>query len=283
MSRIGIFGLGLIGTALAGRLIEHGHVPTGFDPDAERSTRFAQMGGTPGDAATIWQTDVVFSCVFDTDQLAQLIENAPQSDCILVSVSTCDPDRMPELAVAAAAKGIKLIEAPISGTSGSLAKGEVLLMVAGDALVAQYLNPILQILSRQWLHVGEIGNGNRAKLAINLVLGLNRAALAEGMVFAEALGLSAQDFLNIARASAAHSAVMDIKGDQMASRDFTPQGRIRQSAKDFTLIRDSAAAAGQGLPFASTYLEMMQNALEQDEGELDNAAILLPIERSKPQ
>ena len=107
-----------------------------------------------------------------------------------------------------------------------------------------------------------------------------RAALAEGMVFAEALGLSAQDFLSMAKASAAYSAVMDSKGQSMVDRDFSPQGRIVQSAKDFTLIRDSASAAGQGLPFTETYLAMMQDALDQGEGDLDNAAVLLPIART---
>lgn len=280
MTRIGIFGLGLIGSALAGRLSGAGHELYGFDPDPERCAEFTALGGTSCSAAEIWKADVVFSCVFDTDQLEALIEAAPMADNILVSLSTCDPDRMQALADMAASRGITLIEAPISGTSRALSQGEVLLLVAGDAETAHHLTPILEQLSRQHIHVGAIGNGNRAKLAINLVLGLNRAALAEGMVFAEALGLAPDDFLSIARASAAHSAVMDAKGDLMARRDFAPQGRIVQSAKDFTLIRDGAASVGQGLPFAETYLSMMQDAIENGEGDLDNSAILLPIARA---
>ena len=85
------------------------------------------------------------------------------------------------------------------------------------------------------------------------------------------------------RVSAAQSAVMDSKGAKMARREFSPQGRIAQSAKDFTLILDGAAAAGQGLPFARTYLQMMQAALAAGEGDLDNAAVLLPISRSRPE
>ncbi len=195
-------------------------------------------------------------------------------------MSTCDPERMPALAKAAALRGMTLIEAPISGTSTALATGDVVLLVAGDAAVVARIAPVLEAVSRQFLHVGVIGNGNRAKLAINLVLGLNRAALAEGMVFAQALGLDAADFLAMAKASAAYSAVMDSKGQLLVDRDFTPQGRIAQSAKDFNLIRDSAAAAGQGLPFTETYLAMMRDALEQGEGDLDNSAILLPIART---
>ena len=177
---IGIFGIGLIGNAVATRLISKGYHVSGFDPDPARGAVLEQMGGTTCDTQGVWDTGCVFSCVFDTDQLESLIANAPNSTATLISVSTCDPDRMAGLAVMAAAKGITLIEAPISGTSRSLAAGDVLLMVAGDRDVARDLAPVFEAISRAHIHVGDHGNGNRAKLAINLVLGLNRAALAEG-------------------------------------------------------------------------------------------------------
>lgn len=278
---ISIFGLGLIGSAVARRLIAAGYKVSGYDPNPAGNAALTDLGGTPCTEAQAWDADVIFSCVFDTDQLAAVIEAAPVKDKILVSVSTCDPDRMQGLADCASAKGLTLIEAPISGTSRALGEGDVLIMVAGDRDVVEQIAPILNALSRQYLHVGAIGNGNRAKLAINLVLGLNRAALAEGLVFAEALGLAPNDFLHIASASAAQSAVMASKGDMMAKREFAPQGRIVQSAKDFTLIRDGAAAMGQGLPFTETYLAMMRDAIEHGEGDLDNSAVLLPIARAK--
>jgi 3-hydroxyisobutyrate dehydrogenase-like beta-hydroxyacid dehydrogenase len=128
-----------------------------------------------------------------------------------------------------------------------------------------------------------VGQGNRAKLAINLVLGLNRAALAEGLVFAKALGLEPAGFLDLLQNSAAQSAVMPSKGKLMVARDFRPLGRIAQSAKDFTLIREQAAKAGQHLPFAETYQAMVDAGVEAGEGDLDNSGILLAIERSRDQ
>lgn len=282
ITQIGIFGLGLIGSALSARLLGAGYTVTGYDPSLERCSELTALGGTAASTREVWTAEAVFSCVFDTDQLAELIATAPETDTLLISMSTCDPERMAELSEAAQAKGITLIEAPISGTSKALGAGDVLLLVAGDETAIRRLDPVFKALSRQYIHVGEIGNGNRAKLAINLVLGLHRAALAEGMVYAEALGLDAADFLAMAKASAAYSAVMDSKGQLLVDRDFTPQGRIVQSAKDFNLIRDSAAAQGQGLPFTETYLAMMDDALAQGEGDLDNSAILLPISRTRP-
>ncbi|MGJ8609697.1 MAG: NAD(P)-dependent oxidoreductase [Octadecabacter sp.] len=280
--QIGILGLGLIGSSIATRLIAQGYDVSGFDPDKSRCDALETLGGTAQTLNGIWATGCVFSCVFDTDQLESLVTNAPKTTAILISVSTCDPDRMAGIGVAAAAKGITLIEAPISGTSKSLAEGDVLLMVAGDKDVAKTLAPVFDAISRAHVHVGDHGNGNKAKLAINLVLGLNRAAIAEGMVFAQTLGITPDDFLSLAKVSAAYSAAMDGKGALMATRNFEPLGRIAQSNKDFTLIAQKAADADQGLPFTQTYLAMMKDAMNHDEGDLDNSAVLLPIERAKP-
>jgi 3-hydroxyisobutyrate dehydrogenase-like beta-hydroxyacid dehydrogenase len=127
-----------------------------------------------------------------------------------------------------------------------------------------------------------VGNGSRAKLAVNLILGLNRAALAEGLVLAARLGLEPTAFLNVARGSAAYSQVMDVKGELMARREFrAPQSRIDQSLKDFTLMLDHARASGQALPFASVYVRMLEDCIAHGEGQWDNAAIAEAIARQR--
>lgn len=277
---VGIFGLGLIGTAMAERLLAQGVTVRGHDPAPERMEHLASIGGLATSPEEVWTADKVVAAVFDTDQLADVIANAPKRDgACLISVSTCDPERMPGLAEAALAKGIDLVEAPISGTSSQLAKGQVIFLVAGREETASRLASVFEKLSRAHFHVGAIGNGNRTKLAINLILGLNRAALAEGLVFARAIGLDPADFLELAGQSSAASAVMAAKGPSMAERDFTPTGRVVQSAKDFSLILDAAQKASRDLPFARTYEAMMQDCLSHGEGDLDNTAILLAIER----
>jgi 3-hydroxyisobutyrate dehydrogenase-like beta-hydroxyacid dehydrogenase len=278
---IGLFGLGLIGCALADRLIAAGVTVRGFDPDPNCMAQLEALGGHPMLADQIWEADCVFSAVFSTDQLAQLVEQSPVSNgAMIISVSTCDPSLMPGIAEDAARKGYDLIESPISGTSADLAAGDAILLVAGDRAIANDLAPVFEILSRAHFHVGDIGNGNRAKLAINLVLGLSRAAVAEGVVFARAVGLDPADFLDLALQSAAASKVMASKGPKMVARDFTPLGRVTQSAKDFGLIYEQAQRAGQGLPMAQRYLEVVADSLAQGEGDLDNSAVMLAIERA---
>ncbi|MEM7463431.1 MAG: NAD(P)-dependent oxidoreductase [Pseudomonadota bacterium] len=282
MSRtVGLFGLGLVGMAAAGRLLESGYDVVGFDPSGDRIKLLQQAGGESADADLIWQkASVIFVAVFDTDQLAALVEGAPtRSEAILIVLSTCDPDRMAEIGKAAEAKSIELIEAPLSGTSKQLAKGDAVFFVGGNVSCVDRLASLFGAMGKTHHYVGELGNGNRTKLAINLILGLNRAALAEGLVLAERLGLEPGEFLKLAQGSAANSAVMATKGPLMVSQDFNPQGRISQSYKDFSLIVGAANSVDQKLPFGETYLAMMNDCIENGEEAFDNAAIISAISR----
>lgn len=278
---IGLLGLGLIGQGIAARLIAVGVEVRGFDPDPACMELLTSLGGTSTQVDQVWDADLVISAVFSTDQLSDLIANAPNGKgSQLISVSTCDPDLMSDVAAKAQQKGIELIEAPISGTSADLTNGQAIMLIAGDAKTIESLAPVFSALVRAHYNVGSIGNGNRAKLAINLILGLSRAALAEGIVYAKAVGIDPSEFLDLALDSAASSKVMASKGPKMTARDFSPLGRITQSAKDFGLIYDTAIKAGQGLPMAQRYLEILGRSLDRGEGDLDNSAVLLEIERT---
>ncbi|GAB5377375.1 MAG: hypothetical protein AcusKO_38370 [Acuticoccus sp.] len=165
--------------------------------------------------------------------------------------------------------------------ASSSGRGTATLLLGGEDLALDRLEPLLPLIAGKWFRVGGIGDGNRAKLAINLILGLNRAAVAEGLVFAEALGLDLPAFLDVARQSAAQSQAMEQKGELMVTGAFAPLGRIDQSHKDFSLIRKAAAARGlAALPFAEAYLAMMEDGLAADEGGLDNSAIIKAIART---
>jgi 3-hydroxyisobutyrate dehydrogenase-like beta-hydroxyacid dehydrogenase len=281
---IGIFGLGLIGAALAGRLLAAGNAVRGYDPDAGRVSLFEEGGGVAADPGAVWRSDIVFSAVFDTDQLERLIDAAPHgTGGILVSMSTCDPERMAALEASAKQKGWILCEAPVSGTSAQLASGEAVFFIAGDAAATKRLSPLFAALGRAHFDLGAIGNGNRAKLVINLILGLNRAALAEGLVFAERLGLDPAAVLHLAQNSAAHSQVMATKGPLMVAGSFDAQGRVSQSLKDFAIIQKLAQGKNQRLPFAEIYQDMLKDCLDHAEGDFDNSAIILAIARARAE
>ena len=138
---------------------------------------------------------------------------------------------------------------------------------------------MIEAICPRWHHLGATGNGGRAKLAINLILGVNRAALAEGLVFAERMGLAPEAFLKVARESAAYSQIMDVKGGKMLKGDFSPQGYITQSLKDFSLMLEQARRLKQRLPLGETYAELMKGCVAAGEGELDNSAVINEIRR----
>ena len=289
-TRLGLIGLGLIGTALARRLIAGGFAVTGYDVTSEARARLADCGGTPVDTiAEIARTcPRVLIAVFNTDQVETVIEGpggllsvAPEQRQTrqVINFSTCDPDRMVALAQRAEACGLGFLETPLSGASDQVARGEAVCLVGGSRAALDETLDIIRVVCGKHYFMGAVGNGGKAKLATNLILGLNRAALAEGLVYAERLGLPLDTFFEEVRNSAAYSAVMDSKGEKMVTRDFKTLGKIVQSAKDFGLILKSAEAAGQRLPFASVYADMMAGCIAAGEGDWDNSAIIENIRR----
>ena len=128
---------------------------------------------------------------------------------------------------------------------------------------------------------GKIGDVGRAKLAVNLILGLNRLALAEGLVFAERLGLDPEAFLKVARSSAAYSQVMDVKGSKMVRNEFAAEGRVTQHLKDVHLMLEQAQRLKQRLPLLEIHAEVLEACIGQGEGDFDNSAVIREIRRRK--
>ena len=283
---IGIVGLGLLGSALAHRLIGAGFDPKGYDIDATKSAAFATAGGTADALDDVARCDVVLLAVFDTGQVEDVVRNAvlpavtPGIPKIVLSASTCDPDRIAAL-IGEVAPQVGMIEAPVSGSSKQVHDGDGVGLIGGARDTVDGVADILDALYPKWFFMGAAGNGGRAKLAINHVLGLNRLVLAEGLVFAERLGLDPKAFLDVARQSAAYSQVMDIKGPKMVSGDYSPQGFIHQSLKDFHLILDQAASRRQAMPLATLNAAVLEACVKQGEAERDNSAVIEEIRRRR--
>jgi 3-hydroxyisobutyrate dehydrogenase len=279
---VGLIGVGLMGEVYAQRLIAAGFGVIGFDIDAARNERLVKSGGRAGSLAEIArQYDPIVIAVFSTDQVEDLIERAllpAASGKVVICTSTCDPDRIAALG-ARVAHEMRFLEAPVSGTSAQVRQGDGVGLIGGDAATAQIAAPVLEALFPKRFHLGKVGDGGRAKLAINLILGLNRLALAEGLVFASRLGLDPAAFLQVARASAAASQVMDIKGPKMIAADFAPEGRVRQTLKDVYLMMDQARNIGQQLPLLEVHAAVLEACIRHGEGEKDNSIVIEEIRR----
>ncbi len=288
---IGVIGIGLMGMACAKRMRAAGLELLGYDVDAGKLDAFVKLGGKA--AASVAQIArecrQVVLAVFSTDQVEQTVDAlvaalpAGHAPLIALCVSTCDPDRISRLYERTPADKVRYVEAPVSGTSQQTEAGDALGMIGGDPAAAAECKAVLDAICPRRHHLGAAGNGGRAKLAINLILGVNRAALAEGLVFAQTLGLDPGAFLKVARESAAQSQVMDIKGPKMVSGDFSPHGFITQTRKDFLLMLQQAKERGQGLPLAETYIGIVEGCVAAGEGGWDNSAVIEEIRRRKPR
>jgi len=135
------------------------------------------------------------------------------------------------------------------------------------------------MLAERVLYMGPPGSGAKAKLAVNLVLGLNRAVLAEGLVFAERLGIGMPAALELFACTPAYSRAVDVKGRKMVSGDFGPEARLAQHRKDVGLMLALAGEAGQGLPFTEVHAAVLDRAIAAGDGELDNSAVIGEILR----
>jgi putative dehydrogenase len=279
-----------MGMACAKRLAAAGFHVIGYDVDGAKLKPLAALGARAATSVEeiARECDRVVLAVFNTDQVEQAIEG-PQGlvasrpsgapPLVAICVSTCDPDRIAALVARLPVARARFVEAPVSGTSEQTARGDALGLVGGDLPVVETVRDVITAIAPRWRHVGAAGNGGRTKLAINLILGINRAALAEGLVLAERMGLAPDRFLEAARESAAYSQVMDIKGGKMISGDFSPQGYITQSLKDFSLMLEQARRLRQRLPLGETYASLMEGCIAAGEGELDNSAVIREIRR----
>jgi 3-hydroxyisobutyrate dehydrogenase-like beta-hydroxyacid dehydrogenase len=284
-----VIGLGLLGGALAHRLLKAGFAVTGYDLDAAKTARLAELGGGPAVsvAAVAESCQTIVLAVFSTEQVETIVERdlvaavgGPPGRIVLCA-STCDPDRIALIGERAAARGLRFLETPVSGSSSQVARGEGVALIGGDAGVLSAAEPILRALFAAYFHVGKIGDGGRAKLAVNLILGLNRLALAEGLVFAERVGLEPAAFLDVARRSAAYSQVMDVKGGKMVRGDFAPEGRVTQHLKDVHLMFEQAVRVQQELPLLAVHAEVLEACVRHGEGELDNSIVVEEIRRRR--
>ena len=286
-SPVAVIGLGLMGEVYARRLLDARIPVIGYDIDPSKRDRLAAIGGRSVDsiAELAKPARCIIIAVFNTDEVEDVIEQhllpalGEGSKKIVLCMSTCDPEKVSALAERVTPRGIHYLDVPVSGTSEQVRRGEGVALVGGDVAILAEVKPLLDILFARSFHVGKIGDGGRAKLAVNLILGLNRLALAEGLVFAERLGLNPAAFLEVARGSASYSQVMDTKGPKMVRGDFSPEGRARQTLKDVHLMLSQAMALGQRLNMLEVHEDVLQSCVRAGEADMDNSVVIREVRR----
>jgi 3-hydroxyisobutyrate dehydrogenase len=282
---VGVVGLGLIGVALARRLMGAGFEVHGYDVEPKRNALLKEIGGHP--CASLREVGercgTILVAVLTTEQVEAVVGDGDPMRLtdrhVVISVSTADPDRI--AALAGRLHGPRFLEFPISGNSDQIILGNGVGMAGGERSTMEAVAPVLEAVTKQRYYLGAVGAAGRAKLAVNLVGGLNRAVLAEGLAFAESMGLDLAAFLEVLKGSAAYNRAMDTRGEKMIKGDFTPHGKVHQSRKDFSLMHEAARRSGQALPLAGVYLELIQSCVDHGESDLDNSAVFKELKRRR--
>jgi 3-hydroxyisobutyrate dehydrogenase-like beta-hydroxyacid dehydrogenase len=283
---VGVIGLGLLGSALSERLLAAGVAVRGFDLDPACRER-AEAAGC---LVAMSSADVARHCsqillsLPDADVSAAVVgELTPvlQQGATIIDTTTGDPQVMQRIGDELAAVGLGYLDAAIAGSSVQARRGDVLVLIGGDYEILRGCRNLLEAISPRSIHVGPRGSGARMKLVVNLVLGLNRAVLAEGLTLARTLGLDPQVALQVLQQSPAASAVMATKGEKMIAGEFTPQARLRQHLKDVRLILEAAGPGGA--PLSALHEALLQSLVDRGYGDEDNSAVIRAFQPSANQ
>ncbi len=275
---IGFIGLGLLGSALAERFLGAGLDVVGYDPAAGAGAALEAMGGrAAGSAAELARgCRRVVICLPHSGVTAEVleeIETVLAEGSVVLDATTGEPAAMAGFGRRLAFAGISYLDTTIAGSSGQVRAGEAIVMAGGERDVFEANNDLLALMAGRAFLVGPWGAAARMKLVVNLVLGLNRAALAEGLAFAAACGADERQALEVLKASPAYSRAMDVKGQRMLDRNYEPEARLRQHHKDVRLILSEGAQSGARLPLSTVHEALLTEAEQAGWGELDNSAI----------
>jgi 3-hydroxyisobutyrate dehydrogenase-like beta-hydroxyacid dehydrogenase len=274
--RVGVIGLGLMGTAIVERLLERGYVPVVWNRTREKADPFLARGAIWSDNPLVGCDRVIVS-LYSSDVVDEVLgpryrDVAPGT--IVIDTTTGEPSQSELWAGRLAECSACYIDAPISGSSEQTRRGEATVMVGGDESAFRRCDDLWPVLGKNVYHVGPSGGAAKMKLITNLVLGVNRAALAEGLALAERMGIDGGKALEVLKGSAAYSRQMDTKGQKMLDRDYSVQARLSQHLKDVRLILAEAQRAGIETPLVDAHRRMLELAETLGWGDADNSAVI---------
>ncbi|HEY9524890.1 MAG TPA: 2-hydroxy-3-oxopropionate reductase [Thermopolyspora sp.] len=286
MTTIGFIGLGIMGGPMAANLVRAGHTVAGYDLSPPRLEGLAADGGrvATGIGDVMAGADVVITMVPDSPQVEEVVFGADgllehgKPGLLHLDMSTIRPETSRQVAQAAREKGIRSLDAPVSGGERGAIDGTLSIMVGGAAEDVEAARPILGVLGTTVRHVGPSGAGQTVKAANQLVVGGIYGLVAEAIVLLEASGVDARTGLDVLAGGLAGSRILDLKRESMVNREFAPGFRIDLHHKDMGIAIAAAREAGVALPLTGLVAQLIAAAKAQGFGSLDHSALLKVIE-----
>ncbi len=283
--RVAFLGTGLMGAPMVRNLAAAGHDLHIWNrsPDkAEQLDDIATVHQTPADAVA--EADIVITMLYDgpvttTVLVDDGVIDAVSPGSLIIDMGSVEPDRDRKLAGIAAARGVRFLDAPVSGGVAGAEAATLTIFVGGEAADMKRARPVLQSMGRPNL-IGPLGAGQSAKLANQLIVAITIGAVAEAFKLGESAGCDPAILRTALRGGFADSRILELHGERMVKRDFAPGGRSRSQLKDIHNALAVAGEAGLKLPLADAAEAGFRSLVEDfDGGDLDHSAYYLWLEK----
>jgi len=280
--KIGFIGLGIMGKPMGKNLLAAGHELVVSNHNESAADELVELGAqraaTPKEIAE--QVDLVITMLPNSPQVAAValgevgIIEGSHPGLVYVDMSSIAPLAAREVSEALAEKGISMLDAPVSGGEPKAIDGTLSIMVGGDRAVFDDVQPVLAAMGNTVVHVGEIGAGNIAKLANQVVVAVNIAVVAEALVFSQKAGVSPEAVFEAIRGGLAGSTALEAKAPMMLDRNFKPGFRINLHIKDLTNALDTSHEVGVPLPLTAAVMEMLTTLKADGHESEDHSALV---------
>ncbi|HYZ53236.1 MAG TPA: 2-hydroxy-3-oxopropionate reductase [Streptosporangiaceae bacterium] len=287
MARIAFIGLGIMGSPMAANLVKAGHTVTGYNLTQPPIDALVAAGGrgATGIAEAVADAEIVITMVPADPEVQEVVlgeggvlANAPRGS-LLIDMSSITPQTSIAVAEAAKKRGIRVLDAPVSGGEAGAIEGVLSIMVGGEAADFAEALPVFRALGTTVVHVGPHGAGQTVKAANQLIVAANIQAVSEAVVFLENSGVDLKAALEVLAGGLAGSTVLNRKKEAMLNRDFKPGFRIDLHHKDMGIVTDAARAVGAAIPVGALVAQLVASARANGDGSLDHSALLRGVER----
>ncbi|MFE3193881.1 NAD(P)-dependent oxidoreductase [Nocardia sp. NPDC059240] len=283
MSSIGFIGLGIMGGPMAGHLVAAGHVVTGYNRSAAAVEKLVAAGGIAAGsvAEAVDGKDVVITMLPQDEQVVavftEILEHA-KPGALYIDFSSITPKTSEWTAAEGAKRGLRVLDAPVSGGEPGAINAALSIMVGGVEADFEAAKPIFAAVGKTYELVGPNGSGQVVKAANQLIVGGTYALIAEAIVLMESLGADAAKGLDVLAGGLAGSKILELKRKSMLARDFRPGFRIDLHHKDMGIVTQAARDAEVTIPMGALTAQLIAAARAMGHGSLDHSALLLVAE-----
>jgi 2-hydroxy-3-oxopropionate reductase len=287
MTTVAFIGLGIMGGPMAAHLVDAGFDVVGYNRSPAKVQELVAAGGQGAEsvADAVREADVVAVMVPDSPDVQQVLAgdggvfDSAKPGTLVVDFSSIRPDVTVDLAKQAKDRGLRMIDAPVSGGEAGAKAATLSIMVGGDKADFDDAAAVLNAVGKTIVHVGPSGAGQTVKAANQLIVAGNIELLAEAVAFVEAYGVDTEAALKVLGGGLAGSKVLDQKGANMLGRSFQPGFRIALHHKDLGIVTSAAREAGVVIPLGAVVAQLMASALASGDGGLDHSALLRGVLR----